>query len=87
MTKDEKQTIIKEYGRTESDVGSVEVQVAVLTQQIKDLTEHLKVHRKDNSTRRGLIAKVSRRRRLLTYLRTTAHDRYSVLVKRLELRR
>ena len=87
MDKDTKQTIIKEYAKSESDVGSSDVQVAVLTGRIKELTEHLKIHKKDHSTRRGLIALVNRRRKLLDYLNRTDHSRYVELIKRLELRR
>jgi len=86
MTKEDKTVVMKDFARHGTDVGSAEVQVAVLTQQIKDLTEHMKIHRKDHSTRRGLIRKVNRRRTLLQYLRRTQHDRYMELVKRLQLR-
>ena len=82
-----KQEIIKEYGTTEGDTGSPEVQVAVLTRRISDLTEHLKSHKHDHHTRRGLMAMVGRRRRMLTYLQNTDIERYRSLIQRLGLRR
>jgi small subunit ribosomal protein S15 len=87
MDKAQKQAIIKEHARSEGDVGSVEVQVAVLTSRITEITEHLKIHRKDHSSRRGLIAMVNRRRKLLSYLSDSDHARYLELIKRLQLRR
>lgn len=87
MDKAEKTATIKKYARSENDVGSVEVQVAVLTARISELTEHLKVHRKDHASRRGLMAMVSRRRRLLRYLDRKDHARYQEIVKSLQLRR
>lgn len=82
-----KQDIKKEYATHENDTGSVEVQVAILTARIRELTEHLKVHKKDNSTRRGLQNMVSRRRRLLNYLDSRNHARYLELIQKLGLRR
>gem|GEM_PF-11648 len=87
MDKAEKTATIKKFARSENDVGSVEVQVAVLSARIGELTEHLKVHRKDHASRRGLMAMVNRRRRLLRYLDREDHQRYQVLVKSLKLRR
>ena len=82
-----KQSIIKEYATGEGDTGSPEVQVAVLTQRIKDLTEHMKVHKHDYHTQRGLLAMVGRRKRMLTYLKNTDITRYRALIERLGLRR
>ena len=76
MTKDEKQQIITEYARSEGDTGSAEVQVAVLTTRIAELTEHLKTHKADHHSRRGLLMLVGRRRRLLDYLRREDIGRY-----------
>ena len=82
-----KQEIIREFARAEGDTGSPEVQVAVLSRRILDLTEHLKSHKHDHHTRRGLMALVGRRRRMLTYLRETDIARYRSLIERLGLRR
>jgi len=82
-----KQAIIKEYALAEGDTGSPEVQVAVLSRRILDLTEHLKTHKHDHHTRRGLMALVGRRRRMLGYLRETDITRYRALIERLGLRR
>jgi small subunit ribosomal protein S15 len=87
LTKDEKQQIISEYARSDGDTGSAEVQVAVLTKRIADLTEHLKTHKHDHASRRGLLMLVGRRRRLLDYLRHEDIERYRTLIQRLELRR
>jgi small subunit ribosomal protein S15 len=87
MTKDEKQQIITEYARSEGDTGSAEVQVAVLTTRIAELTEHLKTHKADHHSRRGLLMLVGRRRRLLDYLRREDIGRYRELIARLGLRR
>jgi small subunit ribosomal protein S15 len=87
LTKDEKQQIISEYARSDGDTGSAEVQVAVLTKRIADLTEHLKTHKHDHASRRGLLKLVGRRRRLLDYLRHEDIERYRTLIQRLELRR
>ena len=82
-----KTQIMKDHATTEGDTGSPEVQVAVLTQRISDLTEHLKVHKHDHHSRRGLLLLVGRRRRLLNYLQKTDISRYRSLIERLGLRR
>lgn len=82
-----KQEIIKEYATHEGDTGSPEVQIAVLSRRIKDLTEHLKTHKHDHHTRRGLMAMVGRRRRMLDYLRRNDIMRYRALIERLGLRK
>ena len=87
MNKDEKQAIIADYRRSDSDTGSPEVQVAILTKKINALTEHMKKNKRDFSTRRGLLQMVSRRRRLLDYLASKDQSRYVELIKRLGLRR
>lgn len=86
-TLEAKQTIIDEYKAHEKDTGSSEVQVAVLTDRINHLTEHLKVHRKDFSSRRGLLMLVSQRTQLLKYLQKTDRKRYSNLIKKLGIRK
>ncbi|MBQ9370685.1 MAG: 30S ribosomal protein S15 [Thermoguttaceae bacterium] len=87
MSKEEKQAIIAEYKRSDSDVGSPEVHIALLTKKINALTEHMKVNKKDYSTRRGLLAMVSRRRRLMDYLKKKDQERYVALKERLGLRK
>jgi len=82
-----KTQIMHEYATTEGDTGSPEVQVAVLTKRIKDLTEHLKVHKHDHHSRRGLLLLVGRRKRLLAYLQKTDIARYRALIERLGIRR
>ena len=82
-----KQKIMSEYATGEADTGSPEVQVAMLTQRIKDLTEHLKEHKHDHHSRRGLLILVGQRRRLLQYLQRTDITRYRSLIERLGLRR
>ncbi len=82
-----KAELIKEYATTDGDTGSPEVQVAVLTERIKNLTEHFKDHKKDNHSRRGLLKMVSQRRRLLDYARACDEARYKSLIERLGLRR
>ena len=82
-----KSTIIAEYGLKEGDTGSPEVQVAMLTQRIKDLTEHLREHQHDHHSRRGLLLLVGQRRRLLRYLADVDINRYRSLIERLGLRR
>jgi small subunit ribosomal protein S15 len=84
---EEKTTLIKDYQRHEKDAGSPEVQIAVLTQRIGQLTEHLKVHRHDYASRRGLLMMVGRRNRLLRYLARTKRESYLELIKRLGLRK
>ena len=87
LTADRKREIVAEYGRAEADTGSTEVQVALLTARINELTEHLREHRKDHHSRRGLLMLVGKRRRLLNYLQRTDLDRYRALIKELGLRR
>lgn len=87
LTKDVKASLIEEHRRTEQDTGSPEVQIAVLSRRIDELTEHLKTHSKDHHSRRGLLQMVGRRRRLLEYLRRSDVDRYRTLIGRLGLRR
>ena len=82
-----KQQIIKEYATHEGDTGSPEVQIAVLSRRIKDLTEHLKEYKHDHHTRRGLMALVGRRRRMLGYLQKVDIERYRALIERLGLRK
>ena len=87
MTKERKSEILKTYARTENDTGSAEVQVALLTERIKELTEHLKVHAKDNHSRRGLLIMVGKRRRLLNYLEKEDITRYRDLISKLGIRK
>jgi small subunit ribosomal protein S15 len=87
LVKDDKTQIIAEYATKENDTGSPEVQVAILTRRINTLTEHLKVHKHDHHSRRGLLQMVGRRRRLLRYLQATDVTRYRSLIERLGLRR
>ena len=87
LAKEEKEVIIDNYKLHEGDTGSPDVQIALLTQRINDLTEHLKTHKKDNHSRRGLLMMVGQRRRLLNYLKTTDTERYQALIKKLKLRR
>jgi small subunit ribosomal protein S15 len=87
LTKESKAQIISEYKRGETDTGSAEVQIAVLSKRISDLTEHLKTHKKDHHSRRGLLMLVGHRRRLLDYLRREDIERYRELIARLGLRR
>jgi len=87
LTKEVKESIVKQYARNEKDTGSVEVQVAILTEEIKALTEHLKDHSHDYHSRRGLLKKVGQRRSLLNYLLKEDVTRYRELVKNLGLRK
>ena len=87
ITADRKQVLIKEYATKDGDTGSPEVQVAILSERIANLTEHFKGHVKDNHSRRGLLKLVSQRRRLLDYLKSRDTTRYSTLISRLGLRR
>jgi small subunit ribosomal protein S15 len=87
ITTERKQALMKEYGAKEGDTGSPEVQVAVLSERITNLTDHFKTHVKDNHSRRGLIKLVSTRRRLLDYIKTVDVKRYDALIARLGLRR
>ena len=87
LVKEEKSHIIQEHRRGDADTGSPEVQVAVLSRRISDLTEHLRTHKQDHASRRGLLKLVGRRRRLLDYLRGEDIERYRNLIARLGLRR
>jgi len=87
LSKTEKDTIIQEYARASNDTGSPEVQVALLTTRINQLTEHLKTHKHDEHSRRGLLKMVGQRRRHLTYLSRKDPDRYKEIIQRLGLRR
>ena len=87
MTKERKQEIINTYKRYEKDTGSPEVQVALLTERINELTEHLKVHKKDNHSRRGLLKMVGKRRNLLNYLAKKDVQRYRDIIAKLGLRK
>ncbi|MBP0955529.1 MAG: 30S ribosomal protein S15 [Oscillospiraceae bacterium] len=87
MLKDEKQAIIAEHKLSENDTGSPEVQIAILTKRIKDLTEHLKVHKNDHHSRRGLQKMVGHRRNLLGYLQKNDIERYRAIVAKLGLRK
>ena len=82
-----KQELLKDYATTPGDTGSPEVQVAILTERITNLTDHFKAHNKDNHSRRGLLKMVSQRRRLLDYVKATDEDRYQKLINRLGIRR
>ena len=86
ITKKEKEKIVKKFGKDNNDTGSTEVQVALLTHRISELTEHLKIHKKDKHTRRGLVALVSQRKKLLKYLIRSDSDSYLNLVKELSIR-
>ena len=85
ITQQEKAELIKKFGRGENDTGSTEVQVAILTTRINNLTEHLKTHKKDFHSRRGLLVMVGQRRRLLDYLNSNSNERYTDLIKSLGL--
>ena len=87
MTKEEKQAIIKEYAVHEGDTGSAQVQVAVLTKRINELTEHLKVHKKDHHSRRGLLKMVGKRRGLLDYIKENDVEEYRALIEKLGIRK
>ena len=87
ITQERKQDLIQAYATAAGDTGSPEVQVAVLTERITNLTEHLKAHKKDFASRRGLLMMVGQRRRLLDYLQRREHGRYQALIERLGLRR
>jgi small subunit ribosomal protein S15 len=87
VVKEQKSALISEYARGESDTGSPEVQVAILSKRIQELTEHLKAHAKDHHSRRGLLQMVGKRRRLLDYLKREDIERYRALISRLGLRR
>ncbi len=87
ITKERKTQLITDFRRDESDTGSPEVQIAILTTRINRLTEHMQSHKKDYASRRGLLALVSRRRRLLDYLKRVNPSRYLEILRRLELRK
>jgi small subunit ribosomal protein S15 len=85
LSTEDKQTILKEFALHEGDTGSPEVQIALLTDQITKLSEHLKDHKKDNHSRRGLLQMVGKRRRLIDYLKRTDEERYNELAKKLKI--
>lgn len=87
ITPERKDALIKDYGTKEGDTGSPEVQVAILTERITNLTEHFKTHKKDNHSRRGLLKMVSQRRKLLDYVKARDEPRYRSLIQRLGIRR
>ena len=87
MTQAEKQEIIKAYATHEGDTGSPEVQIAILTQRINELTEHIKVHQKDHHSRRGLLKMVGHRRNLLSYLQKKDIERYRAIIAKLGIRK
>lgn len=87
ITQDRKQELIQEFKRGDDDTGSPEVQIAILTTRVNNLTEHMRMHKKDYATRRGLLAMVSRRRRLLDYLRRIDPQRYLDIIGRLGIRK
>lgn len=87
MLKEEKNAIIKEYAQHEGDTGSPEVQIALLTKRINDLTEHLKTHKKDHHSRRGLLKMVGQRRNLLNYLTMVDSERYRAIIAKLGIRK
>lgn len=87
ITAQRKQELIKEYATTQGDTGSPEVQVAILTERIRNLSDHMSDHKKDFHSRRGLLIMVGQRRRLLDYVKKKSHDRYKSLIERLGLRR
>ena len=87
LTADEKRELVTKLGKDESDTGATEVQIAMLTRRINDLTEHLREHKHDHHSRRGLLMLVGRRRRLLDYLKAKDFSRYETLIGRLNLRR
>ena len=87
ITVEKKQTIISDYRRADNDTGSPEVQIAILTARIQDLTEHLRVHKKDHSSRRGLLMLVMKRNALLKYLKATDRTKYQGVIGRLGLRK
>jgi small subunit ribosomal protein S15 len=87
LSQEEKQDIIRKYGRAPDDTGSPEVQIAILTTRINQLTEHLKVHKRDEHSRRGLLKMVGQRRRHLTYLNRNDPEKYQEIIRRLGLRR
>jgi len=87
LTKERKEEIIKDFQMNEKDTGSTEVQIALITKRINDLTEHFKVHKKDHNSRRGLLKLVGQRRKLLKYLKRTDLEGYRSLIEKLNLRK
>lgn len=87
MTKERKQEILKEFARSKNDTGSVEVQVALLTERINELTDHLRIHKHDEHSRRGLFMMVGKRKKLLKYLESEDIERYRTLIEKLNIRK
>ena len=87
LTTKTKKQVVADFAQNKKDTGSTEVQCAIITQQVLSLTEHLKIHRKDFSSRRGLLILVGKRRRLLNYLKAESAERYETLIKKLDLRK
>jgi small subunit ribosomal protein S15 len=87
LTKEDKAELVQQHGENDSDTGKAEVQVALLTERIKYLTEHLKIHKKDHHSRRGLLKLVGQRRRLLKYLQKVDITRYRIIIEKLGIRR
>lgn len=87
ITKDQKLELIDQFGKSKADTGTAEVQIAIFSTRIKELTEHLKIHNKDHSTRRGLLQLVGKRRRLLNYLMDTDIERYRTIIAELGIRK
>ena len=87
MNVNEKKEIVKDFGKKETDTGSTEVQVALLTRKISELSEHFKIHKKDHHSRRGLLGMINNRRKLLKYLKGKNEDGYQELIKKLGLRK
>jgi small subunit ribosomal protein S15 len=87
MTKERKQVLIGDFRRGDNDTGSPEIQIAILTNRVSELTEHLQTHKKDYASRRGLLMMVSRRRRLLDYLKKVSPQRYLDIIRRLDIRK
>ena len=86
ITKESKINLIKEFAKNESDTGSTSIQIAVISERIKNLTEHFKTHNKDNHSKRGLVALVNKRKKLLNYLSRKNNSEYSELIKKLNIR-
>ena len=87
MQREKKKKIILKHGKHQKDTGSAHVQIAILTERINELTEHLKVHKKDTHSRRGLLAMVGKRRKLLNYVKSKNADQYQEIIKTLDLRK
>ncbi len=87
MTKERKNEIIKDFGKNENDTGNTSVQIAILTEEINELNQHLSIHKKDNHSRRGLLKKVGKRRNLQKYLKAKNLEEYKVVIEKLGLRR